>query len=103
MIRYGMPGESVTEYCFIGGYWATCGGEVELSGVRTVSLHMFHLGLFWLVGVFALLWFGFGFSTMHHLLLFLARCCLGQVPGGAPFSQQSELATACTNRMQIRN
>ena len=22
MIRYGMPGESVTEYCFIGGYWA---------------------------------------------------------------------------------
>ena len=34
---------------------------------------------------------------------FLARCCLGQVPGGAPFSQRSELATACTNRMQIRN
>ena len=25
--------------------------------------------------------------------LFLARCCLGQVPGGAPFSQRSELAT----------
>ena len=36
-------------------------------------------------------------------LFFLARCCLGQVPGGAPFSQRSELATACTNRMQIRN
>ena len=34
---------------------------------------------------------------------FLARCCLGQVPGGAPFSQRSEQATACTNRMQIRN
>ena len=33
----------------------------------------------------------------------LARCCLGQVPGGAPFSQRSEQATACTNRMQIRN
>ena len=32
---------------------------------------------------------------------FLARCCLGQVPGGAPFSQRSKLATACTNRMQI--
>ena len=32
-----------------------------------------------------------------------ARCCLGQVPGGAPFSQRSEQATACTNRMQIRN
>ena len=27
---------------------------------------------------------------------FLARSCLGQVPGGAPFSQRSELATACT-------
>ena len=27
----------------------------------------------------------------------------GQVPGGAPFSQRSELATACTNRMQIKN
>ena len=37
------------------------------------------------------------------LCLFLARCCLGQVPGGAPFSQRSEQATACTNRMQIRN
>ena len=34
---------------------------------------------------------------------FLARCCLGQVPGGAPFSQRSEQATACTNRMQIKN
>ena len=34
--------------------------------------------------------------------LFLARCCLGQVPGGAPFSQGSELATACTSRMQIK-
>ena len=34
---------------------------------------------------------------------FLARCCLGQVPGGAPFSQRSEQATACTNQMQIRN
>ena len=32
---------------------------------------------------------------------FLARCCLGQVPGGAPFSQRSERATAYTNRMQI--
>ena len=39
-------------------------------------------------------------STVHF---FLARCCLGQVPGGAPFSQRSEQATACTNRMQIRN
>ena len=37
------------------------------------------------------------------MVFFLARCCLGQVPGGAPFSQRSELATACTNRMQIRN
>ena len=37
------------------------------------------------------------------VLFFLARCCLGQVPGGAPFSQRSEQATACTNRMQIRN
>ena len=36
-------------------------------------------------------------------ILFLARSCLGQVPGGAPFSQRSELATACTNRMQIKN
>ena len=34
---------------------------------------------------------------------FFSRCCLGQVPGGAPFSQRSEQATACTNRMQIRN
>ena len=39
----------------------------------------------------------------RQLLFFLARCCLGQVPGGAPFSQRSEQATACTNRMQIRN
>ena len=31
-------------------------------------------------------------------VFFLARCCLGQVPGGAPFSQRSEQATACTNR-----
>ena len=29
------------------------------------------------------------------LSLFLARSCLGQVRGGAPFSQRSELATAC--------
>ena len=36
-------------------------------------------------------------------IFFLARSCLGQVPGGAPFSQRSELATACTNRMQIKN
>ena len=34
---------------------------------------------------------------------FLARSCLGQVPGGAPFSQRSKLATACTSRMQIKN
>ena len=34
---------------------------------------------------------------------FLARCCLGQVPGRAPFSQRSEQATASTNRTQIRN
>ena len=41
--------------------------------------------------------------AMLVLMIFLARCCLGQVPGGAPFSQRSEQATACTNRMQIRN
>ena len=40
-------------------------------------------------------------GTVHHF--FLARSCLGQVPGRAPFSQRSELATACTNRMQIKN
>ena len=39
----------------------------------------------------------------NSALFFLARCCLGQVPGGAPFSQRSEQAIACTNRMQIRN
>ena len=33
---------------------------------------------------------------------FLARRCLGRVPGGAPFSQRSELATACTSWMQIK-
>ena len=32
---------------------------------------------------------------------FFARSCLGKVPGGAPFSQRSERATACTIRMQI--
>ena len=42
-------------------------------------------------------------AASKHLDFFLARCCLGQVPGGAPFSQRSEQATACTNRMQIRN
>ena len=31
--------------------------------------------------------------------VFLAPCCLGQVLGGAPFSQRSEQATACTNGM----
>ena len=30
-----------------------------------------------------------------------ARSCLGKVPGGAPFSQLSKRATACTIRMQI--
>ena len=43
----------------------------------------------------------FGLDSLRFF--FLARCCLGQVPGGAPFSQRSEQATACTNRMQIRN
>ena len=33
--------------------------------------------------------------------LFFARSCLGKVPGGAPFRQRSERATACTIRMQI--
>ena len=42
-------------------------------------------------------------SEFPIFFFFLARCCLGQVPGGAPFSQRSEQATACTNRMQIRN
>ena len=42
-------------------------------------------------------------NHQSHEFFFLARCCLGQVPGGAPFSQRSEQATACTNRMQIRN
>ena len=32
---------------------------------------------------------------------FLARSCLGKVPGRAPFSQLSKRATACTIRMQI--
>ena len=41
--------------------------------------------------------------VQEFLGFFLALCCLGQVPGGAPFSQRSELATACTNRMQIKN
>ena len=40
---------------------------------------------------------------VSRIFFFLARYCLGQVPGGAPFSQRSEQATACTNRMQIRN
>ena len=39
---------------------------------------------------------------LGYVTVFFARCCLGQVPGGAPFSQRSELATACTNRMQIK-
>ena len=34
--------------------------------------------------------------------LFFGSVLLGQVPGGAPFSQRSELATACTSRMQIK-
>ena len=47
----------------------------------------------------------FAFLAQSPIMIgfFLARCCLGQVPGGAPFSQRSEQATACTNRMQIRN
>ena len=44
-----------------------------------------------------------GTTVPGTLSFFLARCCLGQVPGGAPFSQRSELATACTSRMQIKN
>ena len=53
--------------------------------------------------------YGLGYLQHSHLEMplwrgfFLARCCLGQVPGGAPFSQRSEQATACTNRMQIKN
>ena len=43
-----------------------------------------------------------GFAPTYPCF-FLALCCLGQVPDGAPFSQRSEQATACTNRMQIRN
>ena len=35
------------------------------------------------------------------LRLFSDWSCLGKVPGGAPFSQRSERATACTIRMQI--
>ena len=42
-------------------------------------------------------------SGLAKVIFFLARSCLGQVPGGAPFSQRSELATACTSRMQIKN
>ena len=78
-----MTGESVTSIALL-AVIGLGGGEVELSGVRTVSLNVFHLGagdgscgcrLFrvcvfvWLVGMFALLLFGFGFSTLHHLLL----------------------------------
>ena len=31
-------------------------------------------------------------TKVDRLPFFLARCCLGQVPGGAPFSQRSEQA-----------
>ena len=36
-----------------------------------------------------------GPQANHHpwYIFFLARCCLGQVPGGAPFSQRSKLTT----------
>ncbi len=40
-------------------------------------------------------------TTRRQLCFFLLSAALGQVPGGAPFSQRSKLATACTNRMQI--
>ena len=40
-------------------------------------------------------------SDQYSMLFFFARSCLGKVPGGAPFSQRSERATACTIRMQI--
>ena len=39
-------------------------------------------------------------------LFFFALCCLGKIPGGAPFSQlhqRSKQATAYTNRIQIFN
>ena len=40
-------------------------------------------------------------KTLHHThtpgVFFLARSCLGQVLGGVPFSQRSELATAPTH------
>ena len=37
-----MTGESVTGIAFL-AVIGLCGGEVELSGVRTVSLTVFHL------------------------------------------------------------
>ena len=55
-----------------------------------------------LKGLNGLTYFPYQFDRLHDFF-FWARCCLGQVPGGAPFSQRSEQATACTNRMQIRN
>ena len=36
--------ECVTEYCFIGGYWAAMWWRRSTERVRTVSLFMFHLG-----------------------------------------------------------
>ena len=51
--------------------------------------------------IFSMITSGFEHSLFLELCFFLAWSCLGQVPGGVPFSQRSELATACTSRMQI--
>ena len=42
-------------------------------------------------------------TVQKPAVFFFARSYLGKVPGGAPFSQRSERATACTIWMQIDN
>ena len=67
----------------------------------TVSVTQFMIPdeILWRIAVY---WPDLG-NHWHEAIFFFALCCLGKIPGGAPFSQRSEQATACTNRMQIRN
>ena len=69
-------------------------GDTDEAGPATMTSRALKVGM---TEGWVYRWDGSGLG------FFLARCCLGQVPGGAPFSQRSEQATACTNRMQIRN
>ena len=126
-----VPGRSIDTVSFCG--WAPCHAEAALCEYTSCNMPSSRMGNFFVMSSSSMasqstlafatkigwkpsaLMFHFWIrqvtsrareplaASFRSKCFFLARCCLGQVPGGAPFSQRSEQATACTNRMQIRN